>query len=221
MSINTQRLRIKFSKDGPLKYCSHLELMKVWERALRRADVPLAYSGGYNPRPKMQLARALPLGHSAGAELLDVWLEEPSSVDSVAKGLTPILPEGLAVVEVRQVDPNGPAMQTQVIATEYRVTVELPVELIDEWDNLPSIVQSRIEDLLSREDVPHERRGKRYNLRPLIEELELEDARAGDVVLGMRLASRPGATGRPEAVLDVLGLGEAFASYHRKKLITG
>jgi len=69
------RLRITFSKEGWLIYSSHLDLMRVWERALRRAGAPLAYSGGFNPRPKLQIARALPLGHVGEGELIDVWLE--------------------------------------------------------------------------------------------------------------------------------------------------
>lgn len=224
MSVDTQRLRITFSKEGPLKYCSHLELMKVWERALRRAGLPLAYSGGYNPRPKMQLARALPLGHSAGAELLDIWLEEQRSVDALSSILAKGMPEGLSVNEVRQVDPQGPAMQTQIVATEYRVKVELPSGLgeafIEEWGGVREGVEARIEHLLAEDDVQHERRGKRYNLRPLIEELRLGEVIDGEVVLEMRLSSRPGATGRPEAVLDVLGLGDVFARYRRKRLMT-
>ncbi len=72
------RLRVTFSKGGPLVYTSHLDLARAWERALRRAGVGLVYSGGFNPRPKLQLAAALPLGHTAEAEWLDVWLEKPT-----------------------------------------------------------------------------------------------------------------------------------------------
>ncbi len=211
------RLRLTFSKSGPLKYSSHLDLMRVWERALRRAEVPLAYSGGYNPRPKLQLARALPLGHSAENEILDIWLEEQAEKQGskeaagIAEKLAPVLPVGLMVKEVRSVDPKGPAMQTQVVATRYRVSVE--------WEEPAEDIEARIEQALAEEELPHERRGKRYNLRPLIEELRLEEARGDEVVLGMQLSARPGATGRPEAVVDVLGMGDAFARYTRTALI--
>jgi radical SAM-linked protein len=205
------RLRITFSKEGWLIYSSHLDLMRVWERALRRAGAPLAYSGGFNPRPKLQLARALPLGHVGEAELIDVWLEEPVSLDQCAKSLVPVLPEGLKIKQVQEVESSAPAMQTQVVATEYRVIVES--------DHSPKAVQARIEDALKEEELPHERRGKRYNLRPLIENLQLENAIDGKVVLAMRLSAGPGATGRPEAVLDVLGMGGAFARYRRSRLI--
>jgi len=207
------RLRVTFSKDGPLAYTSHLDLMRVWERALRRAGVPLAYSHGFNPRPKLQLAAALPLGYTSEAELLDVWLqgsggaEEP---EDFVEALRPVLPEGLSVYQVRQVALKSPAMQTQTVAAEYRVTVE--------WGETVEQIEARVERVLAAENLPHERRGKRYDLRPLIERLEVEQVDGGEVVLGMQLVARPGATARPEAVLDVLGMGEAFARYHRRRL---
>jgi radical SAM-linked protein len=205
------RLRVTFSKAGLLAYTSHLDLMRVWERSLRRAGVPLAYSGGFNPRPKLQLAGALPLGHSGEAELLDVWLEEPLSVEGFAKALATVLPEGLEIGQVRRVDLKEPAMQTRLLAVEYQVEVE--------WDEPAAKVEIRLEQALAATELPHERRGRRYNLRPLIERLWLEEATEGKVALGMRLAAREKATARPEAVLEALGMGEPFARYHRRRLI--
>jgi len=213
-----------FSKGGSLAYTSHLDLMRVWERALRRAEVPLAYSQGFNPRPKLQLAAALPLGHTAEAELLDVWLEKPLSVAPLTKALVPVLPDGLAINEVCQVVLEEPALPTQVVSAEYRVEVASgdTVEQVD----------ARIEQVLAAEVLLQEqarpgREGKQYDLRPLIERLWLErgpesvegGVEEGGVVLGMQLAAREGATARPEAVLKALGMGEAFARYHRRRLV--
>jgi radical SAM-linked protein len=205
------RLRITFSKESWLVYSSHLDLMRVWERALRRAGVPLAYSAGYNPHPKLQLARALPLGHVGEEELIDVWLEEPMALEKFTQSLPPVLPEGLKIKQVRQVDAGAPAMQTQVVATEYRVIVD--------WDESSEVIDARIERALAQEVLLHERRGRRYNIRPLIEALWLDAVSEGTVVLGMRLSARPRATGRPEAVMDVLGIGDAVARYQRTGLI--
>ena len=129
----------------------------------------------------------------------------------VARSLVPVLPEGLQVNRVQEVDSKSPAMQTRVVATEYRVIVE--------WDRSAEAARARVEEALAADDLPHERRGKRYNLRPLIEDLAVEEVTEGKVVLTMRLSARPGATGRPEAVLDVLGMGDAFARYRRSRLI--
>ncbi len=205
------RLRVTFSKGGMLTYTSHLDLARAWERALRRARLPLAYSGGFNPRPKLQLAAALPLGHTGGAELLDVWLEEPLPVENFARALAPVLPDGLLVSQIRQVVLKEPSLPAQVVAAEYRVTVE-------GWGEPAEAVQARIEQVMAATELAHERRGRQYDLRPLIERLWLEQAGDGEVVLGMQLAARPGATARPEAVLEVLGMGEAFARHHRRLL---
>ncbi|MGD2146313.1 MAG: TIGR03936 family radical SAM-associated protein [Anaerolineae bacterium] len=205
------RLRVTFSKEGWLAYSSHLDLMRVWERALRRAGMPLRYSAGYNPRPKLQLARALPLGHVGEQELIDIWLQEPVSLDDFTRSLLPVLPEGLTVKHVQQVDPGAPAMQTQVAATEYRVVLD--------WDGPQGEMEERIERLLASEELPHDRRGRRYNLRPLIETLRLDAVSAGTVAISMRLSADPGATGRPEAVVDLLAMGHAFARYRRTGLV--
>lgn len=207
------RMRLSFAKAGPLTYISHLDLMRVWERTLRRAGLPLAYSGGFNPRPRLQLASALPVGHTGGAELLDVWLERPVEPERFGRALVPVLPLGLDIGEVYQVAPQAPPLQTQVVAAEYLVTAE--------WDEPPALVEERIGRVMAAAELPQVRRGKRYDLRPLIERLWLEDYAAGSVVLGMQLAAREGATARPEAVVEALGIGTGgeLIRYHRKRLI--
>ena len=205
------RLRVTFSKDGPLAYTSHLDLARVWERALRRAGIPLAYSQGFNPRPRLQLAAALPLGHTGEAELLDIRLERPMTVEDFARGLAPVLPAGLAISQVRRVSLKEPALPMQVVAAEYRVTVE--------WDEPVESVMDRIARLLAMTELQRERRGKQYDLRALVERLEVEGVAGGEVVLGMQLAARQGATGRPEAVLEALEMGDTFVRYHRRRLV--
>jgi radical SAM-linked protein len=205
------RLRVTFAKNDPLTYTSHLDLARIWERSLRRARVPLVYSQGFNPRPKLQLAAALPLGHVGEAELLDVWLERPMSVEAFAKALVPVLPDGLAISEVRQVVLKEPALPAQVSAAEYLVTVE--------GSEARGEIEARVERVLAADELPHERRGKPYDLRLLIERLWVEREGGGKVVLGMQLAARAGATARPEAVLEVLGMCQVFARYHRRQLV--
>jgi radical SAM-linked protein len=212
------RVRITFSKNGALAYTSHLDLARVWERSLRRAAVPLVYSQGFNPRPKLQLAAALPLGHTAGAELLDIWLEKRMSVEQLAKDLVRVLPDGLTVSDVRQVTLKEPALPVQVVSAEYRVDVET--------GKSAEAIAERIEQVVQAKELPQERKragreNRSYDLRPLIERLELEQSEAaeGIAVLGMQLAARQGATARPEAVLAAMGLADVFARYHRRRLV--
>jgi radical SAM-linked protein len=217
--MELQRLRVTFAKGDAIKYTSHLDLARAWERALRRGGVPLAYSAGFNPRPKLQLAAALPLGHTGEAELLDVWLEEPMPVEAFLRALMPVLPNGLTASRVTLVGAKEPALQTEIVAAEYIVTVEWCPEMAEARSGPDEAIEARIERVLAAEELPQERRGRQYDLRPLIERLWVERMEEGTVVLGMQLAAREGATARPEAVLEALGMGGSFACYHRRRLL--
>ncbi len=213
-----QRLRMTFAKEGTFKYTSHLDLMRAWERSLRRAGAPLAYSQGFNPRPKQQLAAALPLGHAGEQEIIDVWMERPITIEDLTRALSPALPDGLRVKQVCQVNLDAPALQTQVVSAEYRATVTFPGER-DEAPPTPEAIRQRIEQTLAAEELPAKRRGRPYDLRPLIEGLWLESVHGNEVTLGMQLAAREGATGRAEAVIEVLGWNRYAVRYWRRMLI--
>lgn len=201
------RIRITFIKQGALRYTGHLDLHKLWERAARRAELPLAYSQGFHPQPKMNMAAALPLGFSSRCEMLDMKLEHDIPLDSLATRINATLPTGLQVVGVEQVDERAPALQTQVASARYEVTLTEPIA--------GSELKRKIDAVLEAESIPRERRGKSYDLRPLIEELNL----AGDDKISMRLAAREGATGRPEEVLDMLGIAFEETRIERTHLI--
>ena len=221
------RLRITFSKTGSLRYIGHLDLHSVWERTFRRAGLPLAYTQGFHPGPKIQIASALPLGFSGRAEIVDVWLQEnvearfiPAQDDhkgrSYAEVLQPAAPPGLTILSAEQVDEHGPALQTQVVSAEYAVT------LLEPFDE--ASLAGKIAALLEAGSLPRERRGKAYDLRPLVESLSITTSLLpGDdgqeVRVFMRLAAREGATGRPEEVLDVLGIPAESVRIERTRLI--
>ncbi|MCX7855473.1 MAG: TIGR03936 family radical SAM-associated protein [Anaerolineae bacterium] len=204
------RWRITYTVKGPLRYISHLEQVRVWERAIRRAGLPLAYSGGFTPRPRLQVAAPLPLGFASEAEWLDLWLEQPVEPETIVQALTSTLPEGLAIRSIEEVPLSAPSLPSQVAAAEYEVAVETAVPAEE--------IRRRIEELLAAETLPRERRGRPYNLRPLILSLRLEEVRAGEGVLTMLLSAREGATGRPEEVLDALGLADGFFRVTRRRI---
>ena len=115
------RVRITFSKQGALRYTGNLDLHKMLERSVRRARLPLAYSQGYHPQPKLNLAAALPLGFSSRAEVMDIWLNE--DIDGVVPALQANVPPGLTILRAEQVDEREPSLQSQVIAAEYEVEI--------------------------------------------------------------------------------------------------
>ena len=201
------RIRITFAKQGPLRYTGHLDLHKLWERAARRAELPLAYSQGFHPQPKMNMAAALPLGFSSRCEMIDMRLEHDIPLADLPARLNNTLPSGIQVVDVQQVDEKAPALQTQVSAAEYEVTLTEPPEAAG--------LQPRLDSVMESKSLPRERRGKMYDLRPLVEDLKL----LPDGKIFMRLAAREGATGRPEEVLDVLGIAFEETRIERVRLI--
>jgi radical SAM-linked protein len=208
------RLRITFSKFGALRYTGHLDLHSIWERTVRRAGLPLAYTQGFHPGPKLQLASALPLGFIGRAEIVDMWINEPGLPlgRPYKEILQPAVPPGLVISSVEVVDEHGPALQTQVVSAEYEVTLLEPGDAQGLMKDIPA--------LLWASSLPRERRGKTYDLRPLIEALELLDAGGfGALRLHMRLAAREGATGRPEEVLDALSIPFETTRIERIRLI--
>ncbi len=209
------RHRITFAKRGPLAYVSVLELSRIWERSLRRAGVSLQYSQGFNPRPKLQLASALPVGCGGEAEWLDLWLEEPWPSSQIARALQGMMPSGLDISQVEAIDEDAPPLAECIIAAEYRVWVR---------ETSPALVEEAIVTLLGQESVPRPRRGRKhrgktYDLRPLIEALTLEKAPEPWVGISMRLTARHGATGRADEVLKALGLGDKPRRCTRLRMI--
>jgi radical SAM-linked protein len=217
------RLRITFSKQGALRYTGHLDLHNLLERAARRAGLPLAYSQGFHPQPKINIASALPLGFSSRAEVMDIWLMTDCEIPRLRIDLQAALPTGIQILVAEQVDDRAPALQTQVVSAEYEVT------LSEDTSTSPSAsasnLTSRLAAIMEAVSLPRERRGKPYDLRPLIEELALTPVPSPREAYGrggkifMRLAAREGATGRPEEVLAELGIPVESARVERTRLL--
>jgi radical SAM-linked protein len=206
------RIRVTFAKNGALRYVGHLDLHKMWERVTRRAGLSLAYSQGFHPSPKIQLAAALPLGFSSRCELVDLWVEGETDLARLPNDLQEAVPPGLKILNVSEVDEKSPPLQTQILSAEF--------EAVLSGDQNNSELDKKLSTVLQADSLPRERRGKAYDLRPLIEELKLLDPAAdGQPRLFMRLSAREGATGRPEEVLDSLGLPLDGIHTERTRLI--
>lgn len=207
------RIRVTFSKTEAMRFTSHLDLHKTWERTMRRAGLPLAYRKGFNPRPRLQLACALPLGFTSECEVLDAWINDPElSGAEMAEALRQASPPGILVHSVQIVDPAAPALQTQIRSAAYLVTLLEPTLDLEE----------RVRNLLLAAELPRQRRGKPYDLRPLIESLEvLPPDSCKEQRLCIRLAAEERRTGRPEEVLAALGLPPLAGRIHRTGLSFG
>ena len=199
--MRVQRLRVTFGRGPEIKYITHLDLMRFWERSFRRAGLPLAYSEGFSPHPQISLAAPLPVGVTSTAELMDIFLTERLEPDQAKQMMQQQLAPGLGIDNVSEVGLNLPSIQSQIRAAEYRI------ELPDEVD--VAQLEARVRGLMTRDSVPwqhqREREIRSYDLRPLVWDLSvvLSEGRAW---LTMRLQADNSATGRPEQVSAALEL---------------
>lgn len=210
-----QRLRIKFSRGDELKFISHLDIMRLWERTLRRARIKLAYSEGFNPRPRISLAAPLAVGVTSEAELMDIFVNGNVSPHWFTSSVSRQLPPSIEISTVYQIAGNLPSLQSQVRFAEYKILVDKELGQ-DE-------MKTAISRLLLLEKLPwsHLRdTGKRsYDLRALIDDIQLVDSDDNYYDISMRLRCDNSGSGRPEQVILALGLTDYPVSVHRTKLI--
>ncbi|MBA7503384.1 hypothetical protein ES706_01992 [subsurface metagenome] len=235
-----QRLRLRFGRGDEVKFISHLDVVRFWERAFRRAKIPLAYSQGFTPHPRISLAAPLAVGVTSEAELMDVWLSCWMPPQSLMMWVKSQLPCGFEIFDAWQVGLNIPSLQSCLAFAEYRVEVKSGKSKQDVEASLHSLLQAR--------ELPwHHSRGdkmKLYDLRDLIDDLwvighhpepfaachsEGEKRpknlaqgrlREGSIcILGMRLRCDAKGSGRPEQVVVALGFPQYPEAIHRTKLI--
>jgi radical SAM-linked protein len=210
-----QRLRIKFSRSAEIKYISHLDMIRLWERALRRAGIPLTYSQGFSPHAQISLALPLSIGMTSEAELMDITCDRTLTPHWFIDILKQQLPKGIEIINISQIAPSVPSLQSQVRYTEYRV------ELITNKSR--EEVEHSIVNLLSLTSLPWQHKRdtgvKTYDLRPLITQISLLSWQPERVSLGMRLRCDNLGSGRPEQVTAALGFTEYPEIIHRTALI--
>jgi radical SAM-linked protein len=188
------RVRIRFSKRGDLRLISHRDLLRTWERLFRRAQIRLCQTEGFHPKPKMMFPSALAVGIEGLVEVLEIELPRPYAADEFARAITPHLPPGLALVGVEVLGENARKARVRSVAFE----VDVPLDR-------QSAVAERIESLMTQSslEIKREGRTKPLDLRPLIEELRLDEG-----TLVMRLRVDGDGSARPRELLAALGLDD-------------
>ena len=194
------RLRIRYSKKGKVRFISHRDVARIWERALRRVGVSVAYSQGFSPRPKLSFGLALSTGHESEAEFLDLELSDEDGDWTAVRGedlaarLTAALPMGLDVVAVAPVE-KGDSLQQAVTSCTWAIEVDdVDREYMDAW----------VAGVLSREEivVERERKGKPVveDLRPHVLALDVTGTTETGIRLSADLGTQPRAL-RPTELL--------------------
>lgn len=172
----TERVRIRFDKFGRIRFTSHRDVARVWERSLRRSRLPVSYSEGFSPRPRLRFGLALATAHESCGEYLDVDLEPGAvssgdvDIDVLAELVNPTLPPGMTVQATAHVEPGAPSLQESVDSCTWLVDV-------------PALTTARAHDLVERalaaEELPvtRTRKGKSVtdDVRPSVLALRVAD----------------------------------------------
>ena len=210
-----KRLRFRYARGEKLKFISHLDMMRLWPRLFRRAQLDMAYSEGFNAHPRLAVAAPLAVGWTGEAELMEVWLENPPPVQTVLGLLLARMPEGLSVEQGIVLPPEAPSLQSLVRFAEYRVTLHL--------DRSVEAIEKAVGDLLvlSTLDWSHKRdeETRHYDLRAQIDDIAVAGTEGDRVTLSMRLKNDPSGSGRPEQVALALGFTGHPLSIHRTRLV--
>jgi radical SAM-linked protein len=185
MAVGHRRVRIYFTKEGDARFLSHLDLMRTMERAIRRADLPVIFTEGMNPRVKMAFPTALPLGMESRLEVMEIGVEAGMTVAEVCRRLAEELPEGIRPFD-GDVAFTGEKWRVAEILYEVR------------GESLPE--EADLEAFRESETVLVRRRKREVDLRRLVTRLHREEDR---LLLG--IAWEDSGTARPEDVLGVLG----------------
>lgn len=209
------RYRLTFEKGKPIKYLAHLDIVLGWTRVFRRANVPLAYTAGFNPQARIQVAASLPVGTTGSAELMDIYLSQSVAPADLFNRISATLPPGYGLVAVDPVELKSPILQAALRRAEYAVTVETALPTAE--------LQARIETLLSAETAIQTRvrrqKEEAVDLRPLLHSLSIGGQKDGEVTLLMDLRTGQAGNLRPETVLQALGLDNVWNEVNRTKLI--
>ena len=204
------RLRIAFSKHGKIRFTSHRDVARIWERALRRTHLPVAYSEGFTPRPKLSFGLALSTGHESNGEYLDVDLDAEQAagldLDGLPEHLTAQLPVGMTATGVVVVDRRMPSLQQAVTSCTWQVDV-LGVE--------ESAMRAAVDGALAAKEliVTRKRKGKEVtdDLRPLVLSLAVEKP----IEDGVRLIAELGTQPRAVRVSELLSVFDPPLPEHR------
>jgi radical SAM-linked protein len=197
-------VRLRFTKRGKVRFISHRDVARAFERALRIEELPLAFTQGFSPRPKVSFGLALSVGYESEAEYLDVELTHELEVDALPAALSAALPEGIDVVGAAALADRAPALQESVTVVDYETIVEHSAgAALDVAD-----VHRLVDAALAAETLPATRRRKGRDVvddvRPLVRAVDVRGPVEHGVCLYLELATQPSSI-RPGEVVAALG----------------
>jgi radical SAM-linked protein len=200
------RIRLRYSKFGKVRFLGHRDLARVWERAWRKAQLPIVYTEGFSPRPKMHFGLALSTGYESLGEYLDVDVPDDAGidVDALPGRLTPLLPDGVDAQAAAELAPGTTSLQEAVGSCSWTIEVtgvERPT------------LEAGLTDLLAADvvEVARERKGKTTtdDIRPYLRSLEATGAGHRGLQIDAELATQPRALRPAELFLALAAIDAA------------
>uniref|UniRef100_UPI00286CB7CE TIGR03960 family B12-binding radical SAM protein n=1 Tax=Chamaesiphon sp. VAR_48_metabat_135_sub TaxID=2964699 RepID=UPI00286CB7CE len=220
-----QRLRVWFGKSGKMSLIGHLDLAKLFDRAIRRASIPVTYSGGFHPAPRIMIANALPLGSTSTGEIADFELTTIMDESEFQSKLAAQLPADIPIYRVESVDLKQPAASALITQAEYLITVSSASETPPQWETWIAAVLASQEIIQNKKSKSG--KNTQINLRERLYELELlKIADETDVELRyVGSCANDGTLLRPEQMVFMLeqfaGVELPLVSVVRSRLILG
>lgn len=196
-------IQFKFTRGEELRFISHLDQQRLFQRAFRRAGLNIAHSNGFNPHPKLSFALAMSVGLMSDSEYGDVVLTRDIDLMEFTKRLNAALPEGLKVVEARRIPQGKTSLSASLTDSRYRIDVALE----DGMD------EASLSDILntykSLDEVILEKRNKKgklvpKNIRPFIQDIRVLSIQEGNAELELRLKYLEQQSVKPELVLQTV-----------------
>ena len=218
----SMRLVVRYSKGEKVKYISHLDFMRLIQRALRRADIPVAYSQGFNPHPRISFASALAVGVTSQGEYLDILLASSIDPQSLCDRINDKLPEGIRFIESVSIDEKAPSLMSLIERGEY--LIKMPGQLFGSQN-----IVSLINRFLEQEEIiitkVNKRGSRQVDIKEMIHSIDVLDQNPEEVIIRTMISSGSKANLRPEelvrALLDFAGTSsdlELFLQIHRLNL---
>ena len=194
-----QLVRIKYFKDGPITYISHLNLVQVFTRALRRADIPVVISSGFNPRFRISFGPPLPLGISSTSEYLDIRLKEEVKVEELTERLNLVLPQGLKILRAKTIPSSADSLVKVIDRASYLIILKIKEKLLDsaaknqenELKELKQEVEKNNKRFLNLDEITVEKQTKNgikmVDIRPSILTISVKKFKKQILELGLDL----------------------------------
>ena len=218
-----QRIRVWFGKIGEMALVSHLDLVRLFDRVVRRAAIPISFTGGFHPGPRISIANALSLGATSSGEIVDFELTKVIDLETFKQQLRAQLPADLPVYQVEEIPLNAPAATRLLEKAEYLLTFNSEGIDCQQWQNwLEAIKQATV---MEREKTTKSGKKVTINLREQLYELELKTVDKQAVLCYVGSCRNDGTLLQPDHIVEMLervsGQEIALLNCHRQRLILG